>query len=136
VGADLPAGTVTFLFTDVEGSTRLLHELGAARYADVLAEHRRIVRAACGAHEGVEMGTAGDACFVAFPTALGAVAAAAEITSMLGAGPILVRIGLHTGTPLITAGDYVGDDVHLVARVAASGHGGQVLLTAAAAALV
>ncbi len=136
VRVELPTGTVTFLFTDIEGSTRLLRELGAERYSDALGEHRRVVRQACGAHGGVEMGTEGDACFVAFPTASGALAAAGELTSELTAGPIHVRVGLHTGTPLVTSEGYVGDDVHLVARVAASGHGGQVLLSAATAALV
>ncbi len=134
--ADLPTGTVTFLFTDVESSTELLHELGADRYAAALTEHRRLVREACSAHDGVEVDTQGDAFFVAFPTAAGAVSAAAEIAKKLAAGPIKVRIGLHTGTPLVTGEGYVGDDVHLAARVAASGHGGQVLVSAATAALV
>jgi predicted ATPase/class 3 adenylate cyclase len=136
VRADLPTGTVTFLFTDVEGSTRLLHELGAERYAAALAEHRRVVRKACGRHEGVEVDTQGDAFFVAFPTAAGALAAAASITEELAAGPIQVRIGLHTGTPLVAEGDYVGLDVHLAARIAAAGHGGQILGSAATAALL
>jgi predicted ATPase/class 3 adenylate cyclase len=131
---DFPTGTVTFLFSDVEGSTKLLQELGAERYAAALAEHRRVVRDASRAHEGVEMDTQGDACFLAFPTAAGALTAAAEITRELAAGPIRVRIGLHTGTPLVTDEGYVGDDVHLGARIAASGHGGQVLVSAAAAA--
>src|SRR3970040_531350 len=74
----LPSGTVTFLFTDVEGSTRLLHELGAEGYADVLAEHRRVIREACSRHDGVEGDTQGDAFFFAFPTAPGALAAAQE----------------------------------------------------------
>ena len=74
---DLPAGTVTFLFTDVEGSTKLLHELGAEGYARVLAEHRRVLREAFGADQGVEVDTQGDAFFVAFPTAPGALGAAA-----------------------------------------------------------
>ena len=74
--ADLPSGTVTFLFTDVEGSTRLLHELGAEGYAEALAEHRRVIREACSAEGGVEVDTQGDAFFFAFPTAPGAIAAA------------------------------------------------------------
>ena len=74
---DLPTGTVTFLFTDVEGSTRLLHELGAEAYAEALAEHRRVIREACAADGGVEVDTQGDAFFFAFPTAPGALAAAA-----------------------------------------------------------
>ena len=96
--AGLPSGTVTFLFTDIEGSTRLLHELGAAGYADALAEHRRVLRRAFGAHGGVEVDTQGDAFFVAFPTATGALAAAAEAMEDLVQGPIRVRMGVHTGT--------------------------------------
>jgi class 3 adenylate cyclase len=73
---DLPSGTVTFLFSDVEGSTTLLHSLGAEAYADALAEHRRVIREACGAEGGVEVDTQGDAFFFAFPTASGALTAA------------------------------------------------------------
>jgi len=133
---DLPTGTVTFLFTDVEGSTRLLHELGAPAYAEALAEHRRVLRAAFTAHGGIEVDTQGDAFFVAFPTAPGALDAAAEMTEALAAGPIYVRIGLHTGTPLLTDEGYVGDDVHLAARLGACAHGGQVVLSQAARALL
>jgi hypothetical protein len=124
---ELPSGTVTFLFTDVEGSTRLLHELGAEDYARALAEHRRMIRQACVAQGGVEVDTQGDAFFFAFPTAPGALAAAAELTAALASGPIQVRVGLHTGTPLLTDEGYVGDDVHF----AASSHGGQVILSRA-----
>src|ERR671916_1497513 len=88
VQSDLPSGTVTFLFTDVEGSTRLLHELGAEGYAEALAEHRRVVRQAFAAHGGVEVDTQGDAFFVAFATAPGAVAAAADALEGLSPGPI------------------------------------------------
>ena len=133
---DLPTGTVTFLFTDVKGSTRLLHELGAEAYAEALAEHRRIIREACAAQGGVEVDTQGDAFFFAFPTAPGAVAAVAALTESLAPGPIHVRVGLHTGTPLVTDEGYVGDDVHRAARIAAVGHGGQVLVAASTAALV
>jgi predicted ATPase len=136
VRGDLHSGTVTFLFTDVEGSTRLLHELGAEAYAEALAEHRRLIRAACTREGGVEVDTQGDAFFFAFPTAQGALAAAAAFTEDLGPGPIQVRAGLHTGTPLLTDEGYVGDDVHFAARVAGSGHGGQVILSAATADLV
>ena len=80
VRRDLPEGTVTFLFTDVEGSTRLLHELGAEGYAEALAEHRRLIREACAAEGGIEVDTQGDAFFFAFPTAPGAVTAAAAFT--------------------------------------------------------
>ena len=134
--SDLPTGTVTFLFTDVEGSTSLLRELGAEAYADALAEHRRVVREACAAKGGVEVDTQGDAFFFAFPSAPGAAAAAQAITDALEPGPISLRIGLHTGTPLVTDEGYVGDDVHFAARVAASGHGGQVLLSKSARELV
>lgn len=91
VRSDLPSGTVTFLFTDVEGSTRLLHELGADGYAGALAEHRQVLRAAFKAHDGVEVDTQGDAFFVAFPTAPGALIAAAEAFAGLDGGPISVR---------------------------------------------
>jgi predicted ATPase/class 3 adenylate cyclase len=129
VRRDLPSGTVTLLFTDVEGSTKLLHERGAAEYAKALAEHRRILREAFGAQGGVEVDTQGDAFFVAFPTAPGALAAARAITEGLKAGPIRVRIGIHTGRPHLSEEGYVGEDVHKGARIAAAGHGGQVLLS-------
>ncbi len=132
---DLPSGTVTFLFTDVEGSTRLLHELGAEAYAEALAAHRRVIREACTANDGVEVDTQGDAFFFAFPTATAALAAAATFSEGLASGPIRVRVGLHTGTPLLTAEGYVGADVHRAARIAACGHGGQILVSAATAAL-
>jgi class 3 adenylate cyclase len=133
VRADLPSGTVTFLFTDVERSTRLLHELGAEAYAEALGEHRRLIREACAAEGGVEVDTQGDAFFFAFPTAPGATAAAEAVTEALAAGPIQVGIGLHTGAPLLTEEGYVGGDVHRAARLAAVGHGGQVLISAATA---
>ncbi len=133
---ELPSGTVTFLFTDVEGSTQLLHELGAESYAGALAEHRRLIREACASEGGVEVDTQGDAFFFAFPTAPGAVVAASAIRDGLASGPIQVRVGLHTGTPLLTSEGYVGDDVHFGARVSASGHGGQVVLSKATADLV
>src|SRR6476619_7815501 len=133
---DLPSGTVTFLFTDVEGSTKLLHSLGAETYAAALAEHREVIRHACAAEGGVEVDTQGDAFFFAFPTAPGALAAAAALTESLAPGAIHVRVGLHTGTPLVTNEGYVGDAVHRAARIAAVGHGGQVLVSAATASLV
>ncbi|HET6622984.1 MAG TPA: adenylate/guanylate cyclase domain-containing protein [Gaiellaceae bacterium] len=134
--ADLPSGTVTFLFTDVEGSTTLLDELGAEAYATALAEHRRVVREACATGDGAEVDTQGDAFFLAFPTAPGAVDAARTITEGLRAGRISVRIGMHTGTPLLTEEGYVGPDVHRAARIAASAHGGQVLVSSSTAALL
>jgi predicted ATPase/class 3 adenylate cyclase len=124
---DLPSGTVTFLFSDVEGSTKLLHELGAPAYAEALAEHRRIVRRACAAHNGVEVDTQGDAFFVAFASAPDAARAAADTLAGLAPGPIRVRVGLHTGNPHLTDEGYVGEDVHLAARIAGSAHGGQAV---------
>ncbi len=131
----LPAGEVTLLFTDIEGSTRLLRELGEA-YADALAEHHGIVRRAVAAHGGAEVDTQGDAFFVAFARASDAVGAAVDIQRALATGPVKVRMGLHTGEPQRTADGYVGVDVHRAARIAAAGHGGQVLLSAATRALV
>ena len=133
---DLPSGTVTFLFTDVEGSTKLLHSLGSDGYAGALAEHRRAIREACAVHHGVEVDTQGDAFFFAFPTAPGALSAAEELTVALASGPIRVRVGVHTGTPLLTDEGYVGGDVHRAARIAAAGYGGQVLVSASTATLV
>jgi predicted ATPase len=125
---ELPTGTVTFLFTDIEGSTRLLHELGD-RYADALAEHRRVLREAFTSHGGVEVDTQGDAFFVAFARATDALAAAAEVQRALERGPIHVRIGVHTGEPTLTGEGYIGLDVHKGARIAAAGHGGQILVS-------
>jgi len=126
---NLPTGTVTFVFTDIEGSTKLLDELGAATYADTLAEHRKALREAFSRHDGVEVDTQGDAFFYAFPTGSGALAAAAEGQADLSPGPVRVRIGIHTGTPYVTEEGYVGDDVNKGARIAAAGHGGQVLIS-------
>ena len=95
--ADLPEDPVTFLFTDVEGSTRLLHQLGERAYADVLTEHRRVLREAFGRHGGVEVDTQGDALFFAFPTPQGALEAARDGAVALESGPIRVRVGIHTG---------------------------------------
>jgi class 3 adenylate cyclase len=126
--ADLPAGTVTFLFTDIEGSTRLLRELGHG-YAQALADHRRILRAVFEARSGVEVDTQGDAFFYAFARATDALAAAGEAQEALAAGPVRVRIGVHTGEPQVTSEGYVGLDVHAAARIAACAHGGQVVLS-------
>jgi predicted ATPase/class 3 adenylate cyclase len=133
---DLPTGTVTFLFSDVEGSTKLLHELGPEAFAEALADHRRVLRAAFASHGGIEVDTQGDSFFVAFPTAPGALQAAAAATEGLASGPTRVRIGIHTGTAHVGGEGYVGVDVHKAARIAAGGHGGQVLVSAATAALV
>jgi predicted ATPase/class 3 adenylate cyclase len=132
----LPSGTVTFLFTDIEGSTQLLHQLGARAYANALLEHRRVVREAVARHGGVEVGTEGDSFFVVFPAASDAVEAAAEAQEALAQGPISVRMGVHTGTANLVEDDYVGEDVHRGARIAAAGHGGQVLVSKATRQLV
>jgi class 3 adenylate cyclase len=133
---ELPRGTVTFLFTDIEGSTRLLRRLGPASYGEALAAHRRALRDAFTAEGGVEVDTQGDAFFVVFPTATGAAAAARAGLLALAPGPITVRIGLHTGTPTVTPEGYVGVDVHQGARVAALAHGGQVIVSAPTALLL
>ena len=130
---DLPTGTVTLLFTDVDGSTRLLQELGPEGYAQALADHRRILRDAFDAHGGIEVDTQGDAFFAAFRSAGGALEAAREARDALAGGRIRVRMGLHTGTPHATRDGYVGVDVHRAARIAAAGHGGQIVLSAATA---
>jgi predicted ATPase/class 3 adenylate cyclase len=133
----LPEGTVTFLFSDVEGSTRLLHELGPARYAEALGEHRRIVREAAAHHGGTEVDTQGDAFFLVFPTAGGAAAAArASRDALAGGGQVRVRMGLHTGVPTPTPEGYVGLDVHRGARIAALAHGEQILVSPTTAALL
>jgi predicted ATPase/class 3 adenylate cyclase len=136
VRGELPTGTVTLLFTDIEGSTRLLQELGAAAYAAALDKHRALLHEAIAQHGGVEVDTQGDALFAAFPTAEAALEAATGARQALEGGPIRVRIGVHTGTPLLTGAGYVGPDVHLAARLAAAGHGGQVLVSSTTAALV
>ena len=133
--ADLPSGTVTFVFTDIEGSTRLLHELGDA-YVGLLAEHRRILRESAASHGGVEVDTQGDAFFFAFARAPDAVAAARVAQDGLAASPTRVRMGIHTGQPILTDEGYVGLDVHRGARIAAAGHGAQVLLSEATRQLV
>jgi predicted ATPase len=126
---------VTFVFTDVEGSTRLLQELGAG-YADALSGHRRIVREAFRRHGGVEVDTQGDAFFFAFARASDALAAALDAREGLEQSPIRVRMGLHTGEPIVTNEGYVGIDVHRAARIAAAGHGGQILVSQATRNLV
>jgi predicted ATPase/class 3 adenylate cyclase len=131
-----PTGTVTFLFTDVEGSTRLIGELGEEGYAQALADHRREVREACERNGGVEVDTQGDAFFVAFPTAPAALEAAQEAQRALAGGPTRVRMGIHTGTPHMSPEGYLGVDVHRAARIAACGHGGQVLVSASTASLL
>ena len=128
--ADLPTGTVTFVFTDVEGSTRLLDRLGARAYAQLLADHSRIVCEACETHGGVVVDTEGDAFFVAFASAPDALTATRAIQDGLSEGPLRIRIGVHTGTPVLTETGYVGIDVHRAARIASAAHGGQIVVSA------
>jgi predicted ATPase/class 3 adenylate cyclase len=137
----LPTGTVTFLFTDVEGSTRLL-EAAADRWPALLADHDRLVRDAITAHGGTVVKTEGDGFFAAFPSAVDAVTAAADAQRALAshewpeALAPKVRMGLHTGLGLLGGDDYIGLDVHRASRITATAHGGQVVLSRATAALV
>jgi predicted ATPase/class 3 adenylate cyclase len=132
--AELPSGTVTFVFTDIEGSTRLLARL-RDRYGEVLAEHQHALRGAFTAHGGREVHTEGDAFFVAFARATDAVAAAVAGQRALAAESwpdgvdVRVRMGVHTGEAAMWMDDYVGLDVHRAARICSAGHGGQVLVS-------
>jgi predicted ATPase/class 3 adenylate cyclase len=131
----LPTGTVTFFFTDIEGSTRLLQELGAARYATLQAEHRQLLRAAMTAHGGHEVDSQGDSSFSVFAIASSAVAATVAAQRAMAAHPwpagtmVRIRMGLHSGTAQVAGERYIGLDVHRAARIATAGHGGQVLLS-------
>jgi class 3 adenylate cyclase len=135
--AEQPTGTVTLLFSDIEGSTALLQRLGTERYAEALDLHRRLLRAAFDRHGSYEVDYEGDAFFVVFRSAQEAVAAAAEAQQALAdadwpdGSALRVRMGIHTGEPLVAPPKYVGLDVHKAARVMAAAHGGQVLLTKA-----
>ena len=139
--ADLPSGTVTFVFTDIEHSTELLKRLGDG-YGEVLTGHRRIVREAFAAHDGVEMDTQGDAFFFVFRRAKDAVGAAVEVQRAHAVEPwaagedVRVRIGLHTGEPAIHEEGYVGLDVVRAARICTVGRGGQILLSETTRALL
>src|SRR6266496_1466340 len=130
----LPSGTVTFLFTDIEGSTRLLQQLGED-YTGLIADHDRLLRGVWQTHNGTVVGTEGDSFFVAFPSAVEAVHAVVQSQRVLASHPwpdgvsVRVRMGLHTGEPQISSLGYVGIDVHRAARIAAAAHGGQVLLS-------
>lgn len=139
---EIPSGTVTFLFTDIEGSTKLLEHL-RGDYATLLAEHYEILRAAFAKWNGHEIGTQGDSFFITFPRATDAVACVIEAQRALATHPwtqgvtVRVRMGLHTGEPIVvTHSNYVGMDVHLAARIAAVGCGGQVLVSQTTYALV
>jgi class 3 adenylate cyclase len=139
--ASFPGGTVTFVFTDIEGSTKLLQQLGDA-YGEVSAQHRRLVREAFGARGGTEIDTQGDSFFFSFPRARDAVAAAVEAQRALRSHPwpagseVRVRMGLHTGEPVVGDEGYVGLDVVRAARISAAGHGGQILLSETTRALL
>jgi class 3 adenylate cyclase len=141
VARDLPTGTVTFLFTDIEGSTLLLQALGD-RYADLLNDHCRIIRMAVAGEDGTEVGSEGDSFFVAFRDATRALSAAVSAQRALASAPwpdgasVRVRMGLHTGEGKQGGENYIGLDVNRAARIAAAGHGGQVLLSSATAELV
>jgi predicted ATPase/class 3 adenylate cyclase len=124
-----PAGTVTLVFTDVEGSTRLLLELGQESFQAALSRHQELLRRAFARHRGYEVDFEGDGFFYAFSSATEALAAVQEALAALEGGPVRVRVGIHTGEPVLVRPKYVGIDVHKAARIAAVGHGGQVLLS-------
>src|SRR5579862_5998762 len=124
-----PVGTVTLVFTDVEGSTQLLSRLGDDGYRRQLAEHRRLVRDAFGRCGGYEVDDAGDGLFFAFSSAGAALEAVAEAIAATEAGAMRIRVGVHTGEPELDPPKYVGFDVHKAARIMAAGHGGQVLVS-------
>jgi class 3 adenylate cyclase len=132
--SDLPIGAVTFFFTDIEGSTRLLQRLGD-QYREVVDRHAQLLREAIVQGGGSEVGTEGDSFFAVFPTPAGALAAAIHAQRALAAHawpeghPVRVRMGLHTGQGVLGGDDYIGLDVHLAARIAAAGHGGQILVS-------
>ncbi|MEE8375766.1 MAG: tetratricopeptide repeat protein [Acidimicrobiia bacterium] len=138
---EYPTGTVTFLFTDVEGSTRLLHELGE-RYSAALDAHSKIIASRVSAADGLVVNTEGDAFFCVFSNAVDAVTAAVGIQRDLfdyvwpTSGVFRVRMGIHTGEGTLGARDYVGVDVHRAARISGAGHGGQILVSAETYALV
>lgn len=132
-----PSGVVTLLFTDIEGSTKLLRTLSPDAAVDAFALHNRLLREAFARHGGYEKRTEGDSFFIVFQDATRAVAAAVEAQRLLaaqtwpGSVPVRVRMGLHTCEPTQVDGDYFGLDVHRAARIASAGHGGQVLLSQA-----
>jgi predicted ATPase/class 3 adenylate cyclase len=131
-----PSGIVTLVFTDIEGSTALLDDIGAEAFKEALADQRRTLREAFAQHSGYEVDDAGDGLFYAFDSASEAVAAVTQATASLGDGPVRIRVGVHTGEPLLDPPKYVGPDVHKAARIMSAAHGGQVLLSAATHELV
>ena len=134
--SDLPSGKVTLLLSDIEGSTGLVQELGPS-YPDLLEEVRRLIRQVVDTHQGYEVDARADEFFAAFARADDAVAAAIAIQRSMGGRswpggrPVRVRIGIHSGSPAVTDTGYVGLPVHVLARVASAGHGGQILMTPA-----
>jgi class 3 adenylate cyclase len=140
--SSLPGGTVTFVFTDIEGSTQLLQELGDEVYGRVSGDHRRLVRESFGARGGTEIDTQGDAFFFSFPRARDAVAAAVDAQRALDAHEwpdgkeVRVRMGVHTGEPHVGEEGYLGLDVVRAARISAAGHGGQILISETTRALL
>jgi predicted ATPase/class 3 adenylate cyclase len=124
-----PVGTVTLVFTDIAGSTRLLETLGTEAYRTAFEEHRTVVRRAFAAHGGYEVDNEGDGFFYAFSSAQAAVSAVCEAMGALEAGPIRIRIGIHTGEPALDPPKYIGIDVHRAARIMGAAHGGQVLVS-------
>jgi class 3 adenylate cyclase len=141
-GVTLPGGTVTFLFTDIEGSTRLLQDLGGDDYGRVVADHRRLLREVFQAAGGNEVDTQGDAFFYSFSRARDAVRGAVDGQRALaghewpGGAQVRVRMGLHTGEPTVGDEGYVGLDVVRAARICSAGHGGQILLSETTRALL
>ena len=132
----LPEGTVTMVLTDIEGSTALLHELGAEAYAQALESHRRVLQDAVAAHNGTVVDSQGDALFAVFPRAADAVVAATEAQEAFAEGSVRVRFGMHTGEPLVRNEGYVGIDLHRAARIMSVGHGGQVVVSETTARLL
>jgi len=131
---DLPIGDVTFLFTDIEGSTKLLQRLGD-RYAELIAAHGRLLREAIARGDGTEVGTEGDAFFAVFRAPTRALEAAVHAQRALAeqlwpeGNSVRVRMGMHTGSAVLSGHDYIGLDIHLAARIAAAAHGGQVVVS-------
>ena len=140
--SDLPSGIVTFVFTDVEGSTRLVRNFGDAHWSQMLETHRQILRGAFAANAGHEVGTQGDSFFAVFARATDAMVAAIDGQRALEEHPwpensrVRVRIGIHTGQALAHSGNYTGQEVHRASRICDAGHGGQIVVSKSTAELV